>query len=61
MQDGRVMSASGVGRGRHRVTATGGYEGSGERYAPLIVLLRPKWNPVFVLAAAAVVGLIVHY
>ncbi len=29
--------------------------------APLIVLLRPKWNPVFVLAAAAVVGLIVHY
>jgi len=29
--------------------------------APAIVLLRPKWNPVFVLALAAIVGLIVHY
>jgi len=29
--------------------------------APTIVLLCPKWNPVFILAVAAIVGLIVHY
>lgn len=28
--------------------------------APAVVLLRPRWNPVYVLVAAGVVGLIVH-
>lgn len=29
--------------------------------APVIVLLRPKWNPVFILVAAAAIGLLLHY
>lgn len=29
--------------------------------APLVVILRPKWNPVFVLLAAGLVGLLLHY
>lgn len=29
--------------------------------APIIVLARPQWNPVFVLAVAAIIGLIVFY
>ncbi|MDQ6832494.1 MAG: chromate transporter [Chloroflexota bacterium] len=29
--------------------------------APVIVILRPKWNPVFVLLAAGIVGVLVHY
>jgi len=29
--------------------------------APVIVILRPKWNPIFVLLAAGIVGIVVHY
>lgn len=29
--------------------------------APLVVILRPKWNPVFVLLAAGIAGLALHY
>jgi len=29
--------------------------------APIIVILRPKWNPVFILLAAGIVGLLLHY
>lgn len=29
--------------------------------APLIVILRPKWNPVFILLAAGIAGLLLHY
>jgi len=29
--------------------------------APLIVILRPKWNPIFILLAAGIVGVVVHY
>ena len=29
--------------------------------APVIVILRPKWNPVFVLLAAGIAGVVVHY
>ncbi len=29
--------------------------------APLVVIVRPKWNPVFILIAAGIVGLLVHY
>ncbi len=29
--------------------------------APALVLLRPKWNPAFILAAAALIGLLLHY
>jgi chromate transporter len=28
--------------------------------APIIVILRPKWNPVFILLAAGIVGLLLH-
>lgn len=28
---------------------------------PTIVILRPKWNPVFVLLGAGLVGLVLHY
>ncbi|MDQ6907455.1 MAG: chromate transporter [Chloroflexota bacterium] len=29
--------------------------------APLIVILRPKWNPIFILLAAGIVGVALHY
>ncbi len=29
--------------------------------APLIVILRPKWNPVFILLAAGLIGVLLHY
>ena len=29
--------------------------------APVVVLLRPRWNPVYVLLVAALVGLAVHW
>jgi chromate transporter len=29
--------------------------------APAVVILRPKWNPVFILLAAALIGLFLHY
>lgn len=29
--------------------------------APAIVILRPRWNPVVVLAGAAILGLLLHY
>ena len=29
--------------------------------APAIVVLRPKWNPVYVLLGAGLIGLVLHY
>lgn len=29
--------------------------------APAVVILRPQWNPVLILAAAALIGLFLHY
>jgi chromate transporter len=29
--------------------------------APAVVVLRPKWNPVFILLVAALIGLALHY
>ncbi len=29
--------------------------------APLIVILRPKWNPIFILLAAGIIGVALHY
>jgi len=29
--------------------------------APLIVILRPKWNPIFILLAAGLIGVLLHY